>query len=170
MRKISAYARKARARNATYNGAEWLNTLTKCRPYTDELLPGAIVQEPSFAAVRRAIIKVRYGFEKLKIGEATHEHFDAVAHATGVAKIRAAQIGGNENPAITLLDTADAALERARERFNRLGKWGFDGPALVQIEDALNFYEDIATSSSPAQMHEAMLERNRILIEQRQAA
>ena len=75
MRKLSAYARKARRVNKTYNGAEWLNVITKCRPYDEELLPGAIAQESSFAAVRRAIIGIRTAFEAIKAGQIVFQSF-----------------------------------------------------------------------------------------------
>lgn len=167
MRKLSAYARKLRRKNETYNGAEWLNTLTKCRPYTDELLPGAIASESSFKAIRRSIIRVRMSFERIKSGTATVEDFDMLCHATGVAKVRFAQIGGTENEAVKLLDIADAALVRTRTRFEQSGLWGFDGPALIELAQGIDLYEDIATNSSPAQMHGAVMERDRILNEQR---
>lgn len=170
MRKLSAYARKMRHRGETYNAAEWLNTLTKCRPHTEGAIPGAIAKETSFDAIRRIIIDMRLSFERIKLGTATPEDFDRLAHATGVAKVRYAQIGGNENEAVTLLDIADAALVRTRNRFQQSGKWGFDGPALVEVAVGLDLYEDITTQSSPAQMHDAALERERILIEQRRQA
>ena len=169
MRKTTTYARKIRRQNAVFNGAEWLNTLTKCRPYTDELLPGAIAKEGSFETIRRSIIRVRLAFESIKNGNGTETDFDMLAHATGVAKIRFAQIAGNENDAVEVLNIADGALERARYRYQRTNSWGFDGPALSQILEALDLYEAIATSSSPAQMHDAMMERDRIIKEQRRS-
>jgi hypothetical protein len=167
MRKLSAYARKLRRTNETYNAAQWLNTLTKCRPFDADKLPGAIASETSFEAMRRRIIDTRLSFERIKLGTATPEDCDRLADATGIAKVRFAQIAGNDNEAVTLLDIADAALTRTVNRFNQSGRWGFDGPALLEVMQGLDLYEQVATSSSPAQMHDASLERDRLLNEQR---
>jgi hypothetical protein len=169
MRKISAYARKLRRTNETYNAAEWLNTLTKCRPFGEDKLPVAIATETSFDAMRRRIIETRLSFERIKLGTATPEDFDLLAHATGIAKVRYAQIAGNDNEAVTQLDIADAALTRTVNRFKQSGRWGFDGPALIEVMQGIDLYEQVATSSSPAQMEHASIERTRILEEQRRS-
>jgi hypothetical protein len=83
--------------------------------------------------------------------------------ALGEAKIRYAQIAGNENQAVDVLDTADAALLRTRIRWEETRVWGFDGPALAEIAEGLDLFEEVATNSSPMQMHNAMLERNRLV-------
>lgn len=167
MRKTSAYGKRIKRTGGYYNAAEWLNTLTKCRPYSEELIPGAINKRPSFEAIRATIVDTRLAFEHIKVGNGTTNDFEVLIAATGEAKVRFAQIAGNSNPAVDVLDIADEALMRTRNRFDKTGKWGFDGPALLEIAEGLDLYEDIATSSSPAQMNSAMLERHRLLIEQR---
>jgi hypothetical protein len=163
MKKLSTYARKMRRTDQTYNAAAWLNTLTKCRAYSDELLPGAIAKVPSFEAIRAMIIETRMSFERMKSGYGTSHNYDVLIVALGEAKIRYAQIAGNENQAVDALDTADAALLRTRIRWEKTGVWGFDGPALAEIADGLDLFEEVATNSSPMQMRNAMLERNRLV-------
>lgn len=46
-------------------------------------------------------------------------------------------------------------LRRARDRWQRTGKWGLDGPAMQEIRDAISVYEEVLLASSPMQMHEA---------------
>jgi hypothetical protein len=163
MRKTSTYARKMRRTDQTYNAAAWLNTLTKCRAYSDELLPGAIAKVPSFEAIRAMIIETRMAFERIKSGYGNSHSYDVLIVALGESKIRFAQIAGNDNPAVDVLDTADAALLRTRIRWEKTGVLGFDGPALSEIADGLDLFEEVATNSSPMQMHNAMLERNRLV-------
>jgi hypothetical protein len=152
-----------RRTDQTYNAAAWLNTLTKCRAYSDELLPGAIAKVPSFEAIRAMIIEARMAFERMKSGNGNSHSYDVLIVALGEAKIRFAQIAGNDNPAVDVLDTADAALLRTRTRWETTGVWGFDGPALAEIADGLDLFEEVATNSSPMQMHNAMLERNKLV-------
>jgi hypothetical protein len=92
MKKLSTYARKMRRTDQTYNAAAWLNTLTKCRAYSDELLPGAIAKVPSFEAIRAMIIETRMAFERMKSGNGTSNDYDVLIVAFGEAKIRYAQM------------------------------------------------------------------------------
>jgi hypothetical protein len=170
MRKLSAYARKARRENKTYNGAEWLNVITKCRQYDDELLPGAIAKEPSFSAAQRAIIGIRTAFEAIKAGQGSEHDWDKLAHATGVTKVRAFQIAGNNNEMMPPLDEADAALMKVKNRYLKWDKWEVLPAEIEPITYALDLYEMVVTSSSPAQMSEAVYARDKILKKQRELA
>jgi hypothetical protein len=102
-------------------------------------------------------------FERMKSGNGTSNDYDVLIVAFGEAKIRYAQIACNENPAVDVLDTADASLLRTRIRWEKTGVWGFDGPALAEIADGLDLFEEVATNSSPMQMHNAMIERNKLV-------
>jgi hypothetical protein len=170
MRKTSEYARKRRVMN-TYNGAEWLNTITKCRPYDDQPLPGAIVKETSMEAAIRAVTNVRLGFAKIQNNPEDGEYcFDLLAHATGVAKVRFAQIGGNECEPVKIIDKADDALLKVRARYVKWGKWELLKSEVDAIAEALDLYEMALMNSSPAQMSDAVEIRQKLLIEQRKAA
>ena len=57
------------------------------------------------------------------------------------------------------LNTAAEALQRCRERWEKLGKWGLDGPGLVALREAIDIYEAILRASSPQQMENAQMVR-----------
>jgi len=168
LRKTSAYARKIARNGSSYNGAEWLNTISSCRAFNDssEPLPGAIVKETPDAAAYRALIQVKSAFESLKNG-GTEYDYDVLAHATGVSTLRAIDIAGEaNNPMIEIINIANAALSRAKERYQKMGKWGLDGLGIHEIADAIDVYEEILMNSSPAQMTRAVRIRNEILLKQ----
>lgn len=182
MRKTSTYARKRAAKGPlhTFNGAAWLNSIALCRQYTDELIPGSDKTMTTLDIAESAMLRVRTAFDAIKNGaqgSTDHEHdHDALAHAIGVAMIRAVQIAGEDraaNPMLPILDAASDAMRRLRELYERLGRWGLDGPALLEIPEALDVYETILQASSPQQMHHATTLRMQILerqAEQKQAA
>lgn len=164
-RKTSVYSRKRIAmRTNGFNGAEWLNVINRCRPYTDEAPIGGIVGTES--AATKAMLVVRSAFDSLKAGEIDPQDestYDKLAHAIGVACIRAGQIGGSDidtNPMLEILVPGNAALRRCLDRRRNLGVWGLDGPAIVQINAAIEVYEAIVQASSPAQMTRACDIRN----------
>ena len=167
MRKLSAYARKARRTQKTYNGAEWLNVITKCRQYDDELLPGAIAQEPSLEAALKAINGVRTAFEAIKAGEGSESAWDRLAHATGITKIRSIQIAGEGNEMLPPLNEADAVLMKVKNRYIKWAKWEVLPQEVDAITYALELYEMVVTSSSPAQMSSAVKVRDEILREKK---
>lgn len=81
--------------------------------------------------------------------------FDTLACAVGESKIRYMEIGGEDTPAVALLTKADDALARAYDRWKRTGQWGLDGPAIVELKDAVSLFEEVLLASSPNQMIEA---------------
>lgn len=98
------------------------------------------------------------------------EPHDLLAHAIGVATIRAIEIhGGTEgNPALPTLDAGANALRRVRARWDQTQRWGVDGPGRTDLTDAINLYADILQQSSPAQMQHACDLRHDILTGKRQ--
>jgi hypothetical protein len=75
------------------------------------------------------------------------------------------QIAGEDeftNTMLPILRTANDALGRSKARFHRLGRMGFDGPAIDQVEAGIEVYEAIVQASSPAQMTAAADERSEI--------
>lgn len=179
-RKTSAYARKMRREptKGTFNGAAWLNTLQRCRPYTAEPIPGAFNPDggQTLTAAEGAALRVRAAFDVIRNGQARKddtEPHDLLAHAVGVARLRAEEIAGPspaQNPMLPILDDAAAALLRMAARWRRAGAWGLDGPGLVAVGDALQVYEEILMNSSPAQMAAAADRRARIVEQQATAA
>lgn len=53
------------------------------------------------------------------------------------------------------IDKAADALGRTLERWHRTGQWGLDGPAIVELKDAVSLFEEVLLASSPNQMIEA---------------
>jgi hypothetical protein len=161
VRKTTAYARKIRRTGPGFNGAAWMNTMERCRPYTDEpILPCFQPAGTLSAAVKSALV-VREAFETLRTGEdstGSGDPWDILAHAVDVGTIRAIEIAGNDpdkNPMLPIMLKANAALKRIRERHDRLGKWALDGSAVVELRAAMDVYQEILMASSPAQMSKA---------------
>ena len=55
-RKTTAYARKIRRTGPGFNGAAWMNTMERCRPYTDE---------PIMLAANEALKRIRERHDRL---------------------------------------------------------------------------------------------------------
>jgi len=171
MRKTTAYARKQRRLGGVYNGAEAFNVIQRCRQYTAEPLPGMESVAGTQSAADKSMIFVREAYVAMKNNaciDPAHD-FDVLAHAIGVAWIRAVQIAGEDeftNTMLPILKAANDALGRSKERFHRIGRMGFDGPAIDQVEAGIEVYEAILQASSPAQMTAATEQRRETLKEQ----
>jgi len=173
-RKLSTYARKMRrtATGGTFNGAEeWINTFQRCRGYPDEPIPGAFNADggQTITAARGAALRVRAAFDNIKTsqvpGDDTEPH-DMLAHALGVAWLRAIDIAGTDastNPMLPIIQAGTDAVLRMAERKRRLNVWGLDGPGITQVAEALDVYEEILMNSSPAQMAAAADKRATLL-------
>jgi hypothetical protein len=164
MRKTSAYARKIRRVGKTYNAAEAFNAIQRCRQFTKEPLPGMESVAGTQTAADKTMLQVREAYMAMKDAaciDPVHD-FDVLAHAIGVSVIRAVQIAGEDeftNTMLPILRAANEALSRSRERFLRIGRMGFDGPAIDQVMAGVELYETIVQASSPAQMTAATDER-----------
>lgn len=167
MKKTTAYARKM-ARNPakqTYNGAEFFNVLQRCRPYSDEPLPGSWTGGTSQVA-EAVLKKIRDALVKLKAGQVKpddHEAFDLLAHAVGVSLVRTHHTGGDKSQAYEVLGLSKIALESIKARWQRIGQFGATRVEQIALEDAVDLYETILLNSSPAQMAQATNERMAIL-------
>ncbi len=167
-RKSSSYAMKLKREGGFYNGATFLNVIQRCRPYTTEPIVGSWIEGTQSAATK-AMILMRDAYATIKAGQANaHDsrEFDLLAHAAGVTYLRACDIAGTDefdNPMLPIWRAGNEALRRCRERYTKLGRWGFDGPALDDIHAMVELYETILQSSSPAQMDEASVRRLEIL-------
>lgn len=173
-RKTSAYARKMRRQGReTFNAAEWLNTIQRCSTYSTDTPPGSWCHGTQSAA-DKALIRTRLALQKLldhALAPADPEPHDLLAHAIGVALIRAIEIGGADtatNPALPILTAGNAALTHVTERRRRTGQWGLAGPERAALVDAVDVYEQILMNSSPAQMSAATEHRQAVLAGKRQ--
>lgn len=166
MKKTSAYARKRRVQGmaahgyANANQYAWLKVIKTSRPYDDESL---LDEVPTDDAADRAIINARLTLKMLTDGtvatDDTDQH-DLMAHVIGIAQIRTLDMGGSSaNDVLATINTAAAALARCRARWEKLGKWGLDGPGIVAMREAVDIYEAILRASSPKQMERAQMVR-----------
>lgn len=165
-KKTSHYMRKRMSQGKVQGGEvmfkpnAWLKRLTYNRPYSDEPLLGTT---PTAEISNAAITKASMALFKMKNGlvddDDTKVH-DDIAHFVGVSQIRIRDIGGPEAAeVINELNKAARAILRARERHARTGKWGLDGPAIGELDYALDVYTEVVQSSSPQQMEDAQGKR-----------
>lgn len=173
MRKTSAYARKMRRRQAgeVFNGAEWLNTLQRCRQYTPEPLPGSWLPG-NISAAENMRQTVQTSLHRLCQGQVKPEEtdpFDHLAHAVGVAMVRTHETPGDLSPgsdkdrALEALGLAKIALGAIKKRWQRINRWGATRIEQEALAEAVELYETILMNSSPAQMSEAAHTRLRLL-------
>jgi len=163
-RKTTTYARKRANRNPAHEKARGITALygatARCQTYG----------ENSFYKPETLLLKVRMALQGLidrtVPSDDTYSH-DELAHAIGEAEIRYIEIAGQDNnPALPILYKAGNALLRTRERWNRTGQWGLDGPAMQELKDGVDLYEQVLLASTPQQMHDAAMTRWKWLEEQ----
>lgn len=157
MKKTSLYARKRARRIKTVadlsmERARMLRSvdgvMARCKPFRDN---------PVFKAAD-FLLHVEMAFQGLLDGSIPTDDVstvDVLAQAIDVSKIRLFEISSESNPGIQILELATGAIQRSRDRWQRTGKWGLDGPAMQEIRDAISVYEEVLLASSPMQMHEA---------------
>jgi hypothetical protein len=174
MRKMSAYARKQRRPGAgDFNTVAWTNTIQRCRPFDEAPVVEGLNGETTQAYAERALVKVKKAYIAIRDFAADNNDtidYDTLAHAVGVTFIRAVEIAGEddyENPMMPILKAANGALRRCADRYRNLGRWGFDGPAIYEVEAAIDLYETVLLSSSPLQMDNASATRDSVVAEQR---
>jgi hypothetical protein len=106
----------------------------------------------------RLQIPIRVSFEAIKSGRGTHSDYQDLADAINCAMIRAESI---DPMAESMVLRARDAMLRVLDRFRRTNRWGFDGPAITEVEDAVEFHEQLLRLSTPQQMIDAMKEVHR---------
>lgn len=97
-------------------------------------------------------IKTRTAFERLRDGSADTNDFDHLAMVMSMVKVRALSI---DETLADLLERGQDAMGRCKERYYRLGRFGFDGPGLTLVAECIDAAESIIDASSPLQMRTA---------------
>jgi len=157
MRKTTKFSRKRQATGGEYDGGAFVTLIQKCRPYTAEPLIGMNIA-PTMTAATKSMTKVREAYISIKTRMTPPDNeldFELLTHALGVATIRACQIAGDDvdnNPMLPIVVAGNAALRRLLNRRRATGVWGFDGPAIEEVAEALELYDTIIMASTPAQM------------------
>lgn len=95
------------------------------------------------------MVKIRTAYELLKSGHARDADFDLVGAAVNVGLLRAESI----DPLCeqTMLRGIEAMYVCAGLH-ERHGRYGFTGPGIVAMNDAVDLYEEILTKSTGRQM------------------
>jgi hypothetical protein len=173
---MSSYTRKRLHKPVHFNGAEWLNAIGRCRQYSDEPVIGSFIPIGTTQISNTVLAEARMAYQSIKDGliqPDQTDYYDMLSHVVGVAKIRAITIGGEDpevNYLLPMISLAEDALRRIRSRWEKLQVWGMDGPAIAELADALDIYQEILTQSSPQQMAEATDARIAILNRMREAS
>lgn len=172
MRKTSAFARKRRAQGLPTESSvlspkhyqQWQHAIKVRQSYSD-----AGLIDVALSASNRAKVALAKFLEH-RVPDDDTEPFDMLAHALGVATLRAIEIHGaiQGNPVLPILDAGNDALGRARLRWEKTGKWGLDGPGRQELTDAVDVYHEILVNSSPMQMQKACDMRYEIITGKRQ--
>jgi hypothetical protein len=103
----------------------------------------------------RLNLPVRISFESMKTGKGVDDDFHTLAAVVNVALICSESIDpAAEETAIRAKD----ALMRTLRRWKSTGKYGFDGPALLEIADCIDLHEQLIQLQTPLQMQIAMKE------------
>lgn len=114
--------------------------LSDCQPYA----PGELTQD---------LLKVRAAYDRLVDGTADLEDFNRVAVALNIAKVRAAEISQDIYDGI---EEGHQAMKRCKARYEKHGKFGFDGQGLQAMPYAIEAHEAIYQASSQKQMEIAL--------------
>jgi hypothetical protein len=99
-------------------------------------------------------LPVRIAFDAIKSGQAQRDDFDTLAAMANICLVRSEEIDAF---CVESAKRAQDALMRCLRRYESTGRWGFDGPAIQDIEIVIDFYEQLLEMSTPQQMKKAML-------------
>lgn len=122
-------------------------------------------QDAPEAHTLRIVVLVKTAFERLKSGAGEPSDYERLASAFNVALVRAEAIDPLAEQ--TMLAGIDA-MKRCDGIWQRHGRYGFTGPDLTAVADALELYEGILNLSKPVQMEMAFKEAARRMLEQMQ--
>lgn len=147
----SAHRKAAHAkRRVIANPTAWLDAVVSSRP-------------PSNDHATTVMNRIRTAFEALKNGSVDPVQFDRLAATINVGLIRAEAI---DPFLVQSMVAAIDALRRCDEIFGRHRRYGFHGPDLAVVMDAIDVYEEILRNSTPHQMEAAVHESARRMIAQ----
>lgn len=105
------------------------------------------------AHVQRVVAKLNEIFRRMRNGGKDERDFDNLAACFNVGYMRATKIDALAEETIS---AGMRAMEAADVRFGQHGRYGFSGPELVQVQDAIDLYAQILALSTAAQMEEAL--------------
>lgn len=125
-------------------------------------------QESTPEAATGLMLELHQCFDSLKNGSDDVDLFDRLASSMNTALVSCERIG---QPAVDVVLAAHAAMAECRGIWQRHGRFGFTGPGLVAMVDALALYEDVVRLSTPRQILAAADEaRRRVQVQRRAGA
>lgn len=123
-------------------GLHPLDAITACQPFPE-------------AEITRILLKVHAAFEHLSKGGSDVDQFDRMAAVLNVGMVRSEGIG---EQGVAVFKAAQAALMECDELLGRHKRFGFTGPGLEAMKEAIGLYEEIVRVSTPKQMADAQAE------------
>lgn len=111
------------------------------------------------------LVKVKAAFERLRNGNGTPMDFTRLECAFEVAAVRAESI----DPLVEeTINAGKSALEECDRIWQKHARFGFTGPGLIAMQDAIELYEGILRQSPPVLMEQAATEAARRMLNQAQ--
>jgi hypothetical protein len=111
----------------------------------------------------KVVYAVRRSLECLKSGTTDNAHFDRVGGALNIALVRSESI---DELCVVVMLAGIKALERCDGIHARHDHYGFFGPDIQVVTDAVDLYAEILRKSTPLMMEAATLEADRRMLEQ----
>lgn len=144
--------------NPTWGSGKHISTAaidkaTACRPFTED-------------ETRTAHILTELAWHALVEGTGTDDDFDRVGKVINLAKIRALEI---DQGLANELEQAQDAMNACKARHAKHGRFGFTGPELLVMRDAMAYQVEIVNASSAEQMRQAYRVMRATVIKQQQA-
>lgn len=116
-----------------------IDKATACRPFTED-------------ETRTAHALTALAWQALQDGSGTEDDFDRVGKVINLAKIRALEI---DQGLADELEQAQDAMTACKARYAKHGRFGFTGPELLVMRQAMAYQVEIVNASSAEQMRRA---------------
>lgn len=123
-------------------GLHPLDAITACQPFPE-------------SEITRILVKVHDAFVHLRTGGTDPDKFDRIAAVLNVGLVRSERIGPE---GVEVFKAAQAALMQCDQIYGAHRRFGFTGPGLQDMKDAIELYEAILRESTPRQMADAQQE------------
>lgn len=109
----------------------------------------AMNQEPTEAQSTGLMLELYQCFDALKAGSTDVEHFNRLGSSLNTALVMAERIAPE---AEDVIKAAHAAMGECDALHARHGRFGFTGPGMTAVADALALYAQIISLSTPRQI------------------
>lgn len=109
--------------------------------------------------VVRVIAKLNGWFKNLRNQGTDPADFDNLGRALNIGLVRANQIAMDAHQ---VMDRAADAMNASSARFDKHGRFGFTGPQIHDVQDAIDLYAQIMRLSTAGQMEDASDEYDRL--------